>query len=421
MMPCLSPLPSLPSPRPACTPSTRPASGAARRFAALLLLAATPLAAAGDWPWWRGPNHDGVSSERGFKTRFTAPPPKLWSANLGPAFSGISVVGDRAYTCGMNAGHQILYCLNVTDGKVVWQTPIEPEYRESNGDGTRATPTVADGRVYVVGALGRFLCCDAETGKELWSHQFHHKPEWAYSGSVLIEGDLAVTTPGGEAGALAAFDRRTGAPVWKAGDGPVGYATPYPFTFEGTRYIVGFLAKEALVVEAESGRIVWKTPWKTDWDVNAASPIFHDGHLFLSSGYRTGSAVFKLRKDGDRLSGEKLWHSKIILGKFQSAVLVDGCLYVSEEKALRCVDFLTGKERWSERGLSNGTLVVADGHIVFLSETGELQIAPLSPEKYAPTTQVEVLQGKSWTVPTLCDGRLFVRNLKQMACYQLGR
>lgn len=392
-----------------------------------LVALVSPLVAAAwaaDWPRWRGPNHDGISPEKGLQMKWDAPPPKLWEAQIGSAFSAIICVGDKLYTCGTKDGKQVVLCLAADTGQTVWQVPLEDEYKEKQGgDGTRATPTFDDGRIYIQGALGKVACLDAATGKEVWSRTFDAKPKWGYSASVLIEGDLAIVQAGGSGGALAALNKKTGADVWKcAVEGPVGYATPYPFTLAGTRYVVGFLGNSVIIVEAASGKQVWSTAWKTDWDVNAATPIFHDGLLFLSSGYKTGSGLFRLSKAGETLKAEPLWAEQpdqVILGKFQSPVLHDGHLYVSDQRELKCVELLTGKEKWTERGIKDGTVLLADGHLLVLTEKGELQIAPVSPEKYAPLTKVEVLDKRCWTVPTLHNGRLYVRNLERAVCYEL--
>jgi outer membrane protein assembly factor BamB len=209
----------------------------------------------------------------------------VWEREVGSAFSSFACVGNRVYTCGAQDKQQVLYCLDANTGEVLWKKPFEKEFRNEHGDGTRGTPTVHEGRVYLLGAYGRLLCVDANNGSDLWEKQFSNQPTWAYAGSVLIEGDLAIVSAGKSDGALAAFNKKTGEPVWKCGEDPVGYATPYPFTFNGERYIVGFMGNSVLIAEAKTGREVWRMPWKTDWDVNAASPIFHDGYLFLTSGY----------------------------------------------------------------------------------------------------------------------------------------
>ena len=253
-----------------------------------------------DWPNFRGARHDGISLEKNLKTAWTAAPSAVWDKSVGSAFSSFACVGDRVFTCGTAKGRQVALCLNADTGETIWQVPIEEAYSEdAGGDGPRATPTIDQDRVYVLGALGTLLCLGSDTGEQVWKSRLTNPPQWGYSGSVLIEGDLAIATGGRGDGALVAFDKMTGKVAWRCGDDIAGYATPYPFVFGGQKYIVGFTGTSALIAEAKSGREVWRMPWKTDWDVNAAAPIFYEGHLFLSSGYDTGCALFKLSKDGE--------------------------------------------------------------------------------------------------------------------------
>jgi len=394
------------------------------RAAAVLLLSLLALPARADWPNFRGPQHDGVSSDTGLRTKWSEPVPMTWDRTIGSAFSSFAVIGDRVYTCGTSDKKQALYCLDAKTGGVIWENQFEPAYRDNFGDGTRSTPTVHDGRVYILGGHGRLLCVDAESGEDLWSMQFNHVPQWGYSGSVLIEGDLAIATAGKDQGTLVALDRKTGEKRWQCGDDQAGYSTPYPFTFEGKRYVVGFSGKSAIIAEAESGKLVWREKWKTDWDVNAAAPIFHDGHLFLTSGYDTGCALYRLAKDGDSLKGTQIWKSKVVMNKFQSCILHEGSLYTSDQNAIVCADFLTGTEHWRVRRLEqgsakHGTLVLADGHLFMLTEDGRLLITPVSTSGYEPITTAEILSGKCWTVSVIDNGRLFARSLERVACFQL--
>lgn len=386
----------------------------------LIGAAALATSVSADWPNFRGPNHDGISQETGLRLEWKEPIPKVWERNVGSAFSSFACVGDRVYTCGTKNKKQVLYALHADTGEIVWENAFEQDYKEpQGGDGTRATPSVSDGRVYILGARGRLLCVEAATGKDIWDKQFDHRPQWGYSGSVLIEGDLAIATAGKGQGAIAAFDKATGRERWKAGNDPPGYATPYPFTFGARRYIVGFTGKNILIVEAESGREVWKAPWETSYDVNAASPIFHDGHLFVASGYSTGSAVYKLGLDGEKLTGTEVWKNTAFLAKFQSCVLHKGTLYGSDQRALISADFMTGQEHWRKRHLQNGTLVLIGDYLLFLSEKGELQIAPASPTEWNPITTVEILNDRCWSVPVVHRGRLYARNLDRIVCLDL--
>jgi len=385
-----------------------------------MLTALTNAHTFGDWPNFRGPRHDGISTEKNFCSSWTKAPGAKWEVPVGAAYSSFAVVGDRLYTCGTRDKKQVLVCLNADNGFTLWSTPIEAAYNDDMGSGTRATPTVNDGRVYILGARGRLLCCDAGTGRELWSHEFHNIPQWGYSGSVLIDGSLAIFSPGNTDGALQAVDKKTGTVVWKCGtDGP-GYSTPYPFDFEGRHYICGFAAGSAIVAELPGGREVLSIPWNTDWKVNATAPIFHDGHLLLSSGYRTGAGLFRLRRDGDHLAAESVWKNKLMLNKFQSPVMMDGRLYVSDEKGLKCVTFKTGDVQWEKKRIANGTIILADGRMILMTETGELQIGPLSEQAFEPTGKTVIL-GKCWTVPVLDNGRLYARDMEKAVCIDLSK
>lgn len=379
----------------------------------------SPLSVRADWPNFFGPKFDGKSDETGFKKEFKQAPKPSWERTIGSAFSSFAVVGDRLYTCGEAEKQQALYCLNANTGEVIWQKPFEKQYKNEHGDGTRATPTVDGDRVYVLGAFGKLICVDAATGKDIWEKQFNNVPTWAYSGSVLIEGDLAIVSAGKGHGSLIAYEKKTGKEVWKVGDDQVGYATPYPFTFNNQRYVVGFMGNVAIIAEMKTGREVWRSAWKTSYDVNAAMPIFHDGHLFFSSGYDTGCGLFKLAADGDKLSATQVWKSDVLLTKFQSCILHNGKLYASDQNALKVVDFMTGKELFKQAKIKNATMVLADEHFIMLTEQGQLQIAKAGGAEFTPITKVSILDGRCWSIPVLDKGRLFARNMDRVVCLDL--
>lgn len=386
---------------------------------ALAIACAGTTATRADWPNFRGPRFDGISGETGFKTEHKTPPKKMWEREIGSAFSSFAAVGDRVYTCGTADKQQTLVALHADTGEVLWQVPIEKEYRNEFGDGPRATPTVDGDRVYILGAFGRLLCAEASSGKTIWEKQLDHPPTWGYSASVLIDGDFAISTAGEDQGALVAFDKRTGDPKWKAGTDTVGYAMPYPMNFDGRRLIAGFTGDAAILVDAKSGRELWRERWATAYQVNAAMPIFADGQLFLSSGYKTGAALLSLRTDGDRIESKQVWKNPKLLNKFQSAVLHDGHLYTSDEKAFQCVEWSTGKVQWSEARTANGTIILADGHLLLLTEKGQLRIGKADSKSFTPQTSVDILDGRCWSVPVLHRGRLFARNMERVVCLDL--
>lgn len=387
---------------------------------ALLGLSALDRQTLADWPNFRGPRHDGISPQVKLNTDWSKPIPLVWEKEIGSAFSSFAAVGNQLFTCGTRNDEQVLYAMNANDGKTIWESPIEKAYRDRYGDGTRATPTVDDGRVYIQGAHGRLLCVDAKNGKEIWSRQFSHPPTWGYSGSVLVEGDWVIATPGNDAGSLVAFDKRTGKKIWQVGTDPPGYGTPYPFMMGGRRFIVGFTGTSAIIANAKTGELALRIPWATAYSVNAAAPIFHEDHLFLTSGYDTGCALLKLALEGDRLTHDVVWRSKVIRNKFQSCILYEGSLYTSDQKAFKCVDFSTGQQRWALPGMKHGTIVLAQGHLLVLTEKGELQIGPVSPEGFVPNSQASILTGRCWSVPVIHQGKLYARNLTRVVCIDLN-
>ncbi len=384
------------------------------------VLATATLLQAEDWPNWRGPQHDGISREKLARSSWVEAPKVLWEQSLGSAFSAFACVKDRVYTCGTKQKRQVLFCLEAQTGKIVWQVPFEAEYKDrQGGDGTRSTPTVDDGRVYIIGGSGLLLCVDANDGKELWKHQLSSKPNWGYSGSVLIQGDLAVVPAGGKDGSLLALNKKTAAPVWKCGDEAAGYSSPFPFTFKNKAYIFCFTAKSALIVDAAAGKVACRIPWETDWDVNASEPNYVEGRLFLTTGYNTGCALFDLEPAGEGLTARQVWKNQVLLAKFTSCVLKDGKLYGGDQKGLRCVDLATGKEEWKEDKFDNASVLLVGDYLIVQTEGGEVILAKADPAGFKSLGSIAPMKGRSWTLPTLSHGRLFLRNFTKAVCVDL--
>jgi len=422
-------------PRPYCM--GRSIAGRAATLAALLVVIGSPATLeANDWPNFLGPDHDGVSRETGLLNDWSETGPlRVWRREVGAGFSSFAIVGDRLYTCGSEEKQQVLFCLDAERGEVIWKVPFEPEFTDpdTNLYGTRSTPTVDEGRVFILGGHALLLCVDAATGKEVWRQTLNNKPHWGYSGSVLIDGPRAIVLAGGSDGSICAFDKAQGKVIWKCGDAPAGYATPRAFTFNGRRYVCALLGNCILAAEMESGREVLRIEWPSHEGVNASTPIVHDGCLFVSTGYGYGAGLFRLSADGDRLKAEPIWKSTKIRNKFQTPILHEGRLFTSDEDALKCVDFATGKRLWRQSGIKHGGLTMADGRLILLTETGELKSAPPSAAEFKPSATAKLFEGSSysvlrrkqgarcWTAPVVCNGRLYVRDHDTVECLELRR
>ena len=378
----------------------------------LPILVAGTLTAA-DWPNWRGPDLDGISRETGWTSEWSAAGPAvLWKANVGIGFSSFAVAAGRVYTMGNENDRDSVICLDAADGREVWRHSYdEPKAPQLYEGGPNSTPTVDGDRVYTLSRSGKFFCLDATTGKVQWSVdlQADHgievpkKGHWGLSGSPLVSGDHVVLNAG-RAGM--AFDRKTGKLVWETGKEPAAYATPVPAQLNGRAVLLVFAAPGLVALDPATGKELWLHPWKTSWDVNAADPIVEGNRIFITSGYNHGAALLDVGSG----KPEVVWENKNMRSQLSGGVLVDGHVYGMDEKQLRCIDLASGEVKWTEKRSGKGSVLVADGKLIVLSEKGELMVAPVSPDGFNATASAQVLGGKCWTLPVLANGRIYARN-----------
>ena len=384
-----------------------------RLFLILSILPVSALRAA-DWPHWRGPDHNGISKETNWKSEWPADgPPVLWKANAGTGFASFSVAGGRVYTTGFASEEDSVFCLDAATGKEIWRHSYPSELGDKFYEGgTSATPTVADGKVYQLSRWGDAMCLDAATGKVVWSKNVATEnnmptPDWGFAGSPFVQGDLVILSIGEHGIALSKSD---GAVKWKSAAKPAGYSTPYPMPGKPGEIIL-CSDKAYFGVDAASGKMLWQYQWKTQYGVNAADPIVFDGQVFISSGYKKGATLIKLGGSAP----EKVWENKVMRSQFNSCVLVDGYLYGpdgndGDKGPLKCIELKTGDVKWQHPAFGVGGVTVADGKLIALSARGELMVAPVSAEKFAPISTAQVLGGRCWTTPVLANGNIYCRN-----------
>lgn len=363
------------------------------------------LGAAEDWPHWRGPDRTGISKETGWSP---AKPKVLWRAKIGVGFSSFSVAKGRLYTMGNVDDKDIVYCFDAETGKAIWKHTYAcdrmPKLYEG---GPNATPTVDGEYVYTLSKAGYIACLGAADGKMSWSKKVKAAmPKWGFSGSALIEGNTVIFNIGPNGLAL---NKMTGEPVWESGNGAAGYATPVPFICGDRPALAMFSKASLLAVATDSGKVLWEFPWQTRYDVNAADPVIAGDTIFISSGYDRGCAMVKFTGS----SATKVWENKNMRNHFNSTVLWEGYLYGFDEKTLKCLDPKTGDVKWAQQDLGKGSLILADGKLIVLSEKGKLVIAPPSPDGFKPISQLQVFgeKTKCWTAPVLANGRIYVRKV----------
>ncbi|HEX5719446.1 MAG TPA: PQQ-binding-like beta-propeller repeat protein [Thermoanaerobaculia bacterium] len=389
------------------------------RFLAFCLIAS--VVAAADWPQFRGPNRDGISPEAAVLNSWPASGPKvLWKAPLGEGYSQVVSAKGRLYTLAQQGKEQVAVAFDGATGKQLWRTRIDREYNDGQGDGPRSTPTVDGELVYVLSAHGKLAALRAANGQVAWQHDLRaeygaNPPQWGVSTSPLVESNLLIVNVGGAGNkSIIAFDKTNGKPVWTSqGDG-AGYSAPIAITVRGVRQVIVFTADAILSISPEDGRLFWRSAWKTDYDVNAATPIFFPpDKLFVSSGYGTGSALLQI----NRTNVAEVWRSRGMKNQFSSSVLDNGILYGFDDATFKAIDAATGNERWKQRGFGHGSLILAGGHLIVLSDTGKLALVQATPEEYRELGNAQVIDGKCWTSPSLADGRLYVRNEEQLIAF----
>ncbi len=395
---------------------------------ALLFLMMAPRTVSGaegpgglDWPQYGGLQRNFISEETGWNTDWaTKEPVVAWSHEIGIGFSSMAVADGRVYSMGHDSEKDTVFCFDAATGAEVWKhsypAPLIDKYYEGGPGGT---PTVDGDRVYTLGKAGDFICFDAATGKIHWQKNIKDEhgakqPEWAFACSPLIEGDWILL----EVGKTLAFEKKTGKLVWESSDYGTAYSTPVAFDLNGKRYLAVFPEHGLVILDANNGAEISKQRWETNYGVNAASPVVQGNKVFVSSGYNRGCGLYELTPSGET---KPVWENKNMRNHFTTSILWKGHLYGFDESDLKCLNLETGEETWLQEDLGKGTLMIADGKLLILSEKGELVLAEPSPESFKELGRVQVLSGKCWTVPVLSHGRLYARNAKgDLVCVDLS-
>ena len=378
------------------------------------------------WPQWLGPDRNGISPETGLfgdEPSFT----ESWRVQAGRGFSGLSVVGNRIYTMYIHSGEEYAVCLDASNGEVLWRTRTDRNLPErQGGDGPRATPTVDDGMVYVSSAYGKLYALDSQTGAQQWSHDLasefgSKKPRWGFCPSPLVAGDLVLIEAGGKRGhSLIAFNKISGEKIWATGSDKLGYSSPITTTIGQTHQAVFFTGYGLTSVSPQQGKVLWKHPWTTSHNVNAATPVFiPPNRFFISSGYGTGGTVVEVSTTDRGYSVKEIWRNKEMKNHFATSIYYQGHLYGFDNAILKCLDAATGEEKWKTRGYGKGTLIIADGHLVLLGEQGNLGIAEATPAGFVEKANTQILHSKCWTAPSLADGRIYLRDDREIVCLKV--
>ena len=397
-------------------------------------------AAANDWPSWRGPKRDGHSPDKGLLKKWPADGPKLvWTfKDCGRGYSSPSVVGNRLYFTGSRKGKAEIICIDAGSGEEEWSAPIgsDPEkgYNTGWGAGTRGAPTVDDGLVYAINANGDLLCVTADKGEKRWSVNLVEDfgggiPGWGYSESPLVDGNKIIATPGGGQGAIVALDKKTGKTIWQSKDLKDGaqYSSVIVATVQGKRQYIQLFMKTLAGVDAETGDVLWTSSWPGRTAV-IPTPIYVDGHVYISSGYGVGCKLVDI-SDG---KARDVWENKVMKNHHGGVIRVGDHVYgFSDGPGLVCQNIKTGEQVWNARGegKSKGAVHYADGMLICLDESeGSCFLAKASPDGFEELgrfslpskTKLPRGGGKIWTHPVVVGGKLYLRDQDIVHCFDVS-
>jgi outer membrane protein assembly factor BamB len=399
-------------------------------------------ARAEDWPRWRGPRADGTWNAPKLPEKWPDTGLKVvWKQPVGSGYAGVTVADGRVYTLDLEApippkpkgapndgkpdGVERVLCFDAATGKELWSHKYPVKYGNLGGyaNGPRTSPTIHDGKVYTLGAVGHLFCFDAKTGRVLWQHDTVEKfkaqvPEWGFAGSPVIEGDKVIVHLGAkDGGCVIAFDRRDGKELWRALDDPAGYCTPGVFDTPGGRVLVLWTPKNIHALDPETGKPLWKVPYEVTYGVSIASPIYRDGIVFIT-GYWEGSKAIKLGKQPT--DHELIWtDNKALRGIMAQPLYRDGHVYTIDKNfGLTCFELKTGKKLWDDdntltpRGRNPHASIVwvNDGdRALALNSVGELVLLRLNTKGYDEQSRTKVLKGQVWGHPAFAGRFMFAK------------
>ncbi len=403
------------------------------RLLILALLLAAPARAA-DWPRFLGPAGNGTSIETGLaRTWPTTGPPVVWRQVVGEGYSGPVVAGTRLIVFHRLKDQEVVECLDAATGTRLWKTAYATSFDDDfrKGDGPRATPTIVDGRVITLGADGALHCLDLESGRIIWARMllkdYQVPPSYFGVGtSPLVDGGLVLINVGAKKAGIVAFALADGKEIWKATSDAASYATPVLQVLDGTKRAIFFTREGPVFVDPRTGSVLYQQRWRAriDASVNAATPLVIGDQVFFSASYDTGALLLKVRKDG----ADEVWSGDDIMSNhYNTCVFRDGYLYGFHGRQeagpdFRCVDLKSRRVLWNQPRFGCGSMVLADGNLIILTEQGELVLVEATPAAYRELARAVVLTaGPCRAQIALANGKLYAHDRGQLVCFDMRK
>ncbi len=390
-----------------------------RTIASVMLLVVTVSATDAQdrtWPNWMGNTHDGVSDESGWSVNWPESGlPVVWQREIGIGFSSVSIADGRLFTMGHNDGKETVYCLNRKTGETIWTHSYPCELVDNLYEGgPGSTPTIDGDRVYTLGKEGQLFCFRTADGEILWQKELQADlgvalPEWGFNSSPLVLDQQLIL----QGGRVVSYDKTSGEMNWRTPKHTAGYGSAALLRLDGEQLLATLDSDGLRVLSAGDGKQLDAFPWMSPFRTNSTTPIVKDDMIFISTAYGVGCGLF-------RFTAEKLelvYDNRDMRNHFNNSILYDGHLYGFDGNSnfgrvvhLVCMNLTSGEVAWRQSDLGCGSLMIADGKLVILSEDGYLVIAEANPKGFTELARTRILTGRCWTVPVLLEGHVYARN-----------
>jgi outer membrane protein assembly factor BamB len=410
------------------------------RTTAIILSMAAMTAFSADWPDWHGADRTNKSKETGLLKQWPEGGPKLlWTASgLGEGYSGVTTSDGIVYSAGVKDKTHYVFAFD-RNGKQLWEAPAGKLWEPSRAFaraymGSKATPTVSGGIVYYFSDVGYLVALDAKTGQRKWSRDVRTQydaevPEFAYSETPLVLGDRLFVAPYGKKATVICLDRNTGKVIWeakpnaaRAPKGEGGYASFTVADFGGFRQLVGFTSDHVYGIDSQTGNFLWTVPFRNGRGLSCTDAIFHNGHIFASTGYGHGSKLIRLSQSGRNISATTVYDTKLMDNHHGGVILHEGHLYGSghEARGWFCLDLMTGQQKWNTPG--KGAITFADGMLYIYDENGRMRLVKAAPDAFTEVSSFQVPEGGRgayWAHPVISHGVLYLRHANNLYAYDV--
>ena len=387
-----------------------------------------------DFPRFRGLRGDGIAVPTALfdlKWADDKPPREKWRHPCGGGFAGFAVAGNGAVTLEQREADEAVVCYDRATGVQRWAYAYPASFRDISGHGPRATPTVADGRVYSHGATGQVVCVDGKTGKPIWSRNClddakAKRVAWGMTSSPLVVDGLVIVNAGIDAKANAgkavlAYRASDGEIAWASGTHPAAYSSALVATLAGRRQIVLFDDAGLGGYALEDGAELWRFPWPSLTDGNVSQPlVLERDRVFIASETGKGCAMLRVKRKGDGFEAEELWANNNLCSRYSNPIRMGNAIYGLSSGYLVCLDIETGKRHWRSRHCyRNGQLLGVAGTVLVQDEGGEIVSVAADPKKQTILARFRAFDARTWNTPALAGRCLYLRTQTEMACYEL--